>query len=278
MALEDRAQANRETQNAWNRNAAFWDDHMGEGNAFVETLIWPATQRLLPMMPGQRVLDAGCGNGLYARKLAALGAEVVAFDFAEEMIRRARARGVPPEGSITYHVIDATDEAAMLGLGEGQFAAVISQMALFDMAEIDPLMRAVARLLRPPEPASGDPGGHFVFSVIHPCFNQGGATLIAESVNREGRPVTVHGVKVTSYLSPAMAHDVALQDQPQVQVVFHRPLAMLLGAGFRAGLVLDGLEEQAFPADHPKKGALLSWNGAFSEIPPVLVASMRRGK
>ena len=44
------------------------------------------------MQPGERVLDAACGNGLYARKLAALGADVVAFDFSEQLIALARER------------------------------------------------------------------------------------------------------------------------------------------------------------------------------------------
>jgi len=40
-------------------------------------------QRLLPHLPelrGRSVLDIGCGNGFYMRKLSALGAQVVGFD------------------------------------------------------------------------------------------------------------------------------------------------------------------------------------------------------
>ena len=86
----DLHQANQETQAAWNANAAYWDNRMGDtGNDFVNELIWPAVTRLLALQPGERVLDIACGNGLYARRLAALGAEVVAFDFAQSMIDHA---------------------------------------------------------------------------------------------------------------------------------------------------------------------------------------------
>ena len=193
--------------------------------------------------------------------------EVVAFDFAEEMIAHALARTTEHAGRIEYLVLDGTDETALLALGEGEFDAAICNMALFDMAEIEPLMRALARLLRP--------GGRFVFSVLHPCFNSPHMALVAEHEDREGDLVTIYSVKVFSYITPTVTHAAAMRGQPKPQLIFHRPLEVLLGAGFEAGLVLDGLEERAFPPDHPSTRDHLSWGANFSEIPPVLVARMR---
>lgn len=267
MTIRDLKQANEETKAVWNENAAFWDERMGEGNDFVEVLVWPATERLLEPRPGQRILDIACGNGLSSRRLAALGAEVVAFDFATEMIAYARERTVAYAERITYLTLDATDEAALLELGAGQFDGAICNMALFDMAEIEPLMRALPRLLRP--------GGRFVFSVLHPCFNSPHIAHVAEMEDRRGEIVTVYSVKVFSYITPTVAHAAAIPGQPKPQLIFHRPLQVLLGAGFAVGFILDGLEERAFPPDHPPGRNPLSWNGNYSEIPPVLIARMR---
>jgi hypothetical protein len=57
MADIDRVQANAEARHAWNQNAVFWDTRMGEGNDFVDVLIWPVTETLLALHPGERVLD-----------------------------------------------------------------------------------------------------------------------------------------------------------------------------------------------------------------------------
>lgn len=72
MHNTDRLRANEVAKDAWNQNAKFWDERMGEGNDFVELLIWPVTERLLALKPGERVLDIACGNGLSSRRMAAM--------------------------------------------------------------------------------------------------------------------------------------------------------------------------------------------------------------
>jgi len=267
MPTTDVQRANDEIRDAWNKNAAFWDERMGEGNEFVEMLVWPATERLLELRSEERVLDIACGSGLSSRRLAARGAEVVAFDFAEDMIARARARSEAQAGRIQYLILDATEEAGLLALGERGFDAALCHMALFDLAELRPLMRSLARLLRP--------GGRFVFSVLHPCFNSSQHVLVAEMEEADSGIARRHAVKVFGYLQSKFRRGWALHDQPNPHPFYHRPLQELFGAGFAAGLLLDGLEESAFLATHPPRHDPLSWGGNLCEIPPVLVARMR---
>jgi 2-polyprenyl-3-methyl-5-hydroxy-6-metoxy-1,4-benzoquinol methylase len=263
MERPEPSAANAEARRAWNANAAFWDARMGEGNDFVEILLWPETERLLGTGPGARVLDAACGNGLYARKLAARGADVTAFDLSEEMIGRARARPTPAQGRIDYRVLDATNPEAIAGLGEGEFDAALCGMALFDMADIRPLVGALPLLLKP--------GAPFVFSVLHPCFNNPRAIPLAEMEDREGELLTTYGMKVLGYMTPTVSRSLAMPGQPEPHPLFHRPLGMLLEPLFEAGFVLDALVERAFPPDHPPGPNPMSWSGKFSEIPPVLI-------
>ena len=53
---------------------------------------WPAVRDLLPDVSGKRVLDAGCGSGYYAARLAEQRAEVVGVDASEAMIAEATDR------------------------------------------------------------------------------------------------------------------------------------------------------------------------------------------
>src|SRR5262245_60759857 len=110
---------NIRAREAWDMNARFWDERMADGNDFFISLIWPSVEKLLRPLPGEEFLDIACGNGLTSRRLAHLGASVVAFDFSEEMIRVAKTR--PGDGQIDYRVIDATDADALRGLGSRTF-------------------------------------------------------------------------------------------------------------------------------------------------------------
>jgi len=259
--------ANEETRQVWNANAAYWDEKMGEGNDFVNLLQWPAILRLLDPQPGQRILDIATGNGLAARRLAALGVQVTAFDFSEELIQLAKAR-TPPNLSITYHVLDATDESALIeALGPSvPFDSALCNMALFDMADIELLFHVLPSLLKP--------GGGFVFSLTHPAFNNASSVHVAEEMDLEGQIKSVYSLKVSRYMTPHQAYGVALRGQPRPQLYFERPLQTYFNLGFRNGFVLDGFEERAFPPGHPQSNPL-SWGGNFSEIPPVLVTRLR---
>ncbi len=81
-----------ENRRIWDANARWWDDRIGDGNDFQLLLIEPATDRLLDVRAGDTILDAACGAGRFARRMAEHGARVVAFDYSAEFIARARER------------------------------------------------------------------------------------------------------------------------------------------------------------------------------------------
>jgi SAM-dependent methyltransferase len=265
----------RRAREAWEAKAAFWDEMMGEGNEFQRVLIGPATERLLGVRPDETVLDVACGNGVFSRRLAALGARVVATDFSETFVRLARERTAQAGlgERVEYLVADATDEEEMLSLGIERFDAAVCSMALMDMPAVDPLMRALRRLLKP--------DGRFVFSVQHPAFNSSAMKWCMEEENRDGRLVRIFSVKISGYLRVASGLSPLGQARPGEPVAhpyFHKPIGELLGACFRAGLVVDGLEEPAFP--DPEEGGVFAderprWWISVRSIPPVLVARAR---
>jgi 2-polyprenyl-3-methyl-5-hydroxy-6-metoxy-1,4-benzoquinol methylase len=249
----------------WEENARWWDATYGEGNDFQQTLIGPATEDLLAIRSGETILDIACGNGAFSRRMARLGAAVVGFDFSAAFIGCARARTTEHADRIDYHVLDATDREALLGLGERRFDAAVCTMAIMDVSDIEPLAEILPRLLVP--------GGRFVFSVLHPCFANNACRMSLEEETRNGRLVVTPAVKVIRYATPFASEGIGIRGQPVPQIYFHRPLHVLLGTFFSHGFAVDGLEEPHFDAG--AEGRLpTSWE-AFPEIPPVLCVRMR---
>lgn len=257
---------NQITKDAWNANAQVWDSKMGDdGNDFFNILCWHVLASLLDPKPDAHILDIACGNGLTTRRLAAMGATVTAFDFSFNLIEYAKQRLTNYQSQISLHVIDATDEAQLLALGEAKYDSALSNMALFDMADIQPLFRTLPKLLKP--------GGTFVFSITHPCFNNASSMHVVEEMD-DGEIKTVYSIKTSRYMTPYSMHGLALRNQPKPQIYFERPLQYYLNLAFQNGFVLDGFEERAFPPEVPQSTPL-GWGGKFSEIPAVIVARLR---
>jgi 2-polyprenyl-3-methyl-5-hydroxy-6-metoxy-1,4-benzoquinol methylase len=260
---------NDEVRRIWDRNAEWWDDRIGDGNGYQIELIEPAQERLIRIEPGVTILDVACGAGRFSRRMAELGAHVVAFDFSERFIERARQRTPDSMTTIEYHVADATDEQQLLAFGAERFDGAVATMALMDIADITPLFRALARLLKP--------GGWFVFSVLHPCFETAGRRLFMElTEDSEGRMRRRGGVTVLRYITPCSALGEGIMGQPEPHHYFYRPLSVLFAAGFESGFVVGGLIEAAYPPGRGDGRALSTDN--IPEIPPILAVRMRLGK
>ncbi len=81
-----------------------------------------------------------------------------------------------------------------------------------------------------------------------------------------------HAIKISRYLTPQRTMGVAVRDQPAKQYYWDRPLSVLLGVAFAAGLVLDALEEPPYRPDATSTERI---NWANYDMPPLLVARLR---
>ena len=263
----DFPQHNRESLDAWEANAEFWDAVQGDdGNHWQRHLVFPATLELLRPLPST-LLELACGNGNFARAAARLGVQVTATDGSEALLQHARSR--TNDANVSFLQVDVTDADAIASIPRAPFGAAVCNMALMDIAEVDPLFAALPSLLAP--------GAPFVCSLLHPAFNPGPDTslYIERHETAEGEFRTARGIKIANYLEPELQHGVAVVGQPQRQPYFHRPLEALLGAAFEQGWVLDGLKEPRLPADESEPTAQrLRWED-IPHIPPVLVLRFR---
>jgi 2-polyprenyl-3-methyl-5-hydroxy-6-metoxy-1,4-benzoquinol methylase len=241
----------------WEENARHWDQYMGkDSNRFHRELIRPYTEKLLNIQDEDKVLDIACGNGNFSRRLAERGARVTAIDYSTNLIQCAKERNEAIHDNIDYRVMDATNKDQLLTLGIGQYDKAVSNMALMDISEIEPLFQAVHQLLKP--------NGSFVFSIMHPCFQTPGMKKIKkDSLNNHC------GVFITQYNKSEYYEGDSIPNQPRPTVYFHRSLSTILNMSFKVGFVLDGMVEPVFKAD---QNALFEW----VEIPAAMIIRLKK--
>jgi len=117
--------------------------------------ILPSLLELVGDIDGQRVLDAGCGDGYLARVLARRGARVTGIDLAPNLIDIARSKDAA--GDIEYLTGDLSLPQPAFA---GRFDAVASYLVLNDL----PGYRGFAATLA----ASLKPGGRMVIALNNP--------------------------------------------------------------------------------------------------------------
>jgi SAM-dependent methyltransferase len=147
----------------WDAIADWRDRRMGEeGDLWHRAIIDPAFLRLVGPVRGLRVLDLGCGNGYLTRRWARAGALVaMGVDRSAPTLRLATRRERSMRTGARFLRRDA---GRLTGLAAESFDLVASNMALMDIRDAAGAVREVRRVLRP--------GGRFVFSICHPCFDR----------------------------------------------------------------------------------------------------------
>lgn len=123
-------------------------DTYAKGAGFVpaygeDVLAW------LKPVPGERILDLGCGDGTLTAKLVEAGATVVGVDASPDFVVSARDKG-----------IDAHEGRGEALQFDAQFDAVFSNAAIHWMPEPEAVIAGVKRALVPGGRFVGEFGGH----------------------------------------------------------------------------------------------------------------------
>jgi 2-polyprenyl-3-methyl-5-hydroxy-6-metoxy-1,4-benzoquinol methylase len=254
----------KEVKDIWNANAGFWDTRMGEGNDFHKLLIEPNQIEMLDIKPGDSILEIGCGNGQFARKMTESGARVTAVDFSDEFIKIARSKLLADK--IEYIIIDVTDINDLKKLEGCRFDSAVCTMALMDIENIELLIGFLPKVMKDK--------GKFVFSILHPCFNSGESTLVHERNEMGGTINDNYYVKISNYLKSQALKGIGIIGQPKAQYYFHRPLSEYFKICFRSGFYLNDLREPSFNDIEPKS----LYDSIFNNIPPAIICGFKLQK
>ncbi|MFQ5462769.1 MAG: class I SAM-dependent methyltransferase [Phycisphaerae bacterium] len=144
-------ESGRSDQQAYDMN---WDGYASTISPRKDASDWAINRiarethyrELFQIVPGDKVLDAGCGHGEYCAYALRDGARVWAFDYTEEMVRYTRTsldrQGLRAEAVETGSVLE-------IPYPDGSFDAVFCLSVLDHIADRERGFRELARVLKP---------------------------------------------------------------------------------------------------------------------------------
>jgi len=214
----------------WDDVAGWWVQRYTEkGDINREWVIDPVLLAIAGDVRGQRILDAGCGNGYLSRILARRGALVVGVDVSPRLLEVAKAYEARDPLGIRFL---RGDLAKLFTIATRAFDLVISNVVLQDVRRLDAAFRELHRVLRS--------DGRLIFSITHPAFDIPPARWVREPPDTdrpEERPfiaVDRYFDRVALYWGPS--------GQPEL-VGFHRPLRDFTEGLRQTGFAIVRLEE-----------------------------------
>src|SRR4051794_13135511 len=208
---------------AYDEIAEWYDAWLGDRSMRGDPF-FPAAEALMGDVRGRRICDLACGQGRVARYLAEQGARIVGVDISARLLEIARRHEAARPLGIEYRQADAQ---TLDGFEDRSFDGVVCHMALMDIADLHATLRAVVRILRP--------GGWFVFTTLHPCFNPAPS---GELMTPQGIVRTVSG-----YFTEGYWRSDARTGPPGKVGAHHRTLSTYVNGLIAAGLTIEGISE-----------------------------------
>ncbi len=144
------------------------------------------------------ILELGCGTGKNTTMLAGIGAHVIAVDFSEAMIEKARQKSTL--NNVRFIVSDITERWP---IAEGSVDLVTCNLVLEHVENLGFIFREAARVLTT--------GGRLFVSELHPFRQyQGVVARFERDAARIEIPAFVH--HISDFLAAATSHTLALLD------------------------------------------------------------------
>lgn len=107
-------------------------------------------------LAGKKVLDVGCGGGILAESMAAIGAEVTGIDLSEKALKVAKLHLLESGNKVDYRLVPVEELAAEQG---AQYDVVTCMEMLEHVPDPASTVAACTALVKP--------GGHVFFSTIN---------------------------------------------------------------------------------------------------------------
>ena len=155
-----------------------WEDHYrSPANERFYELVFDRIVSLVEPPPGSTFLDAGCGPGFHAMRLARRGYRVRAIDFSEAILPLARAN--VQQAGLGDRIDLGREDLRKLSFARGSYRYVLCWGVLMHVPAISEAVSELSRMV--------EPGGTLIVAENNLRSPQGAAVRLLGALPRGGR-------------------------------------------------------------------------------------------
>lgn len=148
-------------QEDWDRAAQAYEVFSTADDSYSKKIEWPAIKALLPELRGKKVLDIGCGTGIYTFLLEQYDPSAIrGIDLSDGMLEIAREKAHRLQSHAAFCKGDAACEAAYRG---EKYDLIFSSTTSHYVADLPKLFDSLRRHLAD--------DGCIILSAIHPVYS-----------------------------------------------------------------------------------------------------------
>ncbi len=230
----------------WGKVAAWYHESVEDKASYQKDLIMPNLLRLMDIKPGQKILDLGCGEGLFTRRFAKAGAEVTAIDIALPLVEIAKREAASESEHYKFQPrFFVSDAAAIPMVAAVTQDVVVINLALQNIENVASVFKECARVLKT--------GGKLFIVLNHPAFripkaSEWGWVPVkpgghgANGEQKQFRRVDQYMTELRTTIDMRPGES-AKGKQTESTVSFHRPLQYFVKLLGKAGLAIVNMEE-----------------------------------
>lgn len=220
----------------WNITAQAYDAFNCAPDSYSYSIEWPAIQKMLPVLKGRKVLDIGCGSGIFTFLLEEYEPEEIAgLDLSEGMLEIAKQKAVRKGSKASFVLGDAASAQECVN---ETFDLIFSSTTSHYLKDLDGFFKSMEKVLRA--------DGEIILSVIHPVYSAMYPISRGESFpNDEDWRVRYLDRSVRAYVQPWIEYSEKYEDR--LSRSFHHTFGDYMNAIVRAGLKVCCVEEPLPP-------------------------------
>jgi len=243
-----------EARKAYNKLAEDYHKKRVTENDFNKVIEQPTTFNLVGNVKGKKVLDAGCGSGIYTKILTKKGAKVSALELSDEMIRLAK------EYCKDYKIDFKQGSIDKLPYKNKIFDIIVASLVIHYLKYPEKAFREFRRVLKD--------NGFLIFSTHHFAFDS-----IEKIERKKGRVF----VTISDYLKEGKFYWNIHNSKVKIPS-YRKRLERLFDILYKTGFIVEKFVEPYITKKQFRQLSLDKRRMKYLEIPAFIVLKCRKVK